>query len=59
MKITRILPKSIAKAWQGHDIENLKHKLWYAQGTVRFYQELLDEAEAEMRRLEGGDRNVY
>ena len=52
MKITRILPKSIAKAWQGHDIERLKDKLWYAEGMVRFYQTLLDEAETEMRRLQ-------
>jgi len=52
MKITRILPRKIAKAWQEYDIRKLETKLEYHSGMAMACRELLDEGYQELDRLE-------
>jgi len=52
MKITRILPQKIAKAWQEYDIRKLETKLEYYSGMAMACRTLLDEGYQELERLE-------
>jgi len=51
VKITRILPKSLAKSWQQYDLNKIHSKLQYYRTLVRVYEELEREGEEEMQRL--------
>ena len=51
MKITRILPKSLATSYQRHDINRLEGSLAYHKAMVRLYEELLEDAVSELKRL--------
>jgi hypothetical protein len=52
MKITRILPKFLAKHWQEYDLNQIRSRLQYSRGMVRVLEELELEGEDEMRRLQ-------
>jgi hypothetical protein len=51
MKITRILPKFLAKSWQEYDLKKIRSRLEYSRTMVRVCEDLEREAEDEMRRL--------
>ena len=51
MKITRILPKFLAKSWQEYDLNKIRSKLEYYRVMTRVCEDLEREAEDEMRRL--------
>ena len=51
MKLTRILPKFLAKSWQEYDLNKVRARLGYYRALVRMYEELELEGEDEMRRL--------
>lgn len=51
MKLTRILPKFLAKSWQEYDLNKVRSRLGYYRALVRMYEELEFEGEDEMRRL--------
>ena len=52
MKITRILPKPLAKAWQEYDIRQLETKYEYHEMMARGIEQLLAEAKEEMSKLQ-------
>jgi len=52
MKITRLLPGKLAKAWQEYDIRKLETKLEYYSGMAGACRALLDEGYQELERLE-------
>jgi len=52
MKITRLLPKCLAKSWQEHDLTKIRSRLEYSRAMVRVCEDLEREAEEEMRRLQ-------
>ena len=54
MKITRMLPKRLAIEWQQYDIRNLETKLEYYQQMTYGIRQLLEEAYAELQRLQRG-----
>lgn len=51
MKITRILPRPFALSYQEYDIRRLEAKLGYHRAMAELYEELLEEAKSELRRL--------
>ena len=51
MKLTRILPKFLAKSWQEYDLNKIRSKLEYYRGMVRVLEELEQEGLEELRRL--------
>jgi len=51
MKITRILPKSLAIAYQEYDLNRTDGELEYYKGLVRFLEQRSYEAHNEFRRL--------
>jgi len=53
MKITRILPKSLAKAYQEEDLRRAEINLQYHRGMVRFFEERIAEGYDELARLRG------
>ena len=53
MKLTRILPKFLAKAYQKEDLRRAEINLQYHRGVVRVLEELVAEGRAELERLEG------
>ena len=53
MKITRILPKSLAIAWQEYDINKLETHYEYHQMIADNCKARLDEARYELERLRG------
>ena len=53
MKITRILPKFLAKTYQAEDLRRVEDKLEYHRAMARFLEERVDEGREEMQRLEG------
>ena len=53
MKITRILPKPLAIAWQEYDINKLETHYEYHQMIADNCQARLDEARCELERLRG------
>ncbi len=54
MKITRMLPKRLAIEWQQYDTRNLETKLEYYQQMTYGIRQLLEEAYAELQRLQRG-----
>ena len=54
MKITRILPKPLAIAYQEHDLNRTDGQLEYHRAMVRVLAELSQEGHEELRRLRGG-----
>jgi len=53
MKITRILPKFLAKAYQEEDLRRTEINLQYHRGIVRFLEERIAEGYDELARLRG------
>ena len=53
MKITRILPKFLAKAYQEEDLRRAEINLQYHRGMVRFFEERIAEGYDELVRLRG------
>ena len=51
MKITRILPKFLAKTYQEEDLRRSEINLQYHRGLVRFLEERVAEGRAELDRL--------
>jgi len=51
MKITRILPKSIAIGYQEYDLRKVDSLLEYHRGMVRVLEERSREGHEELRRL--------
>ena len=54
MKITKILPKSLAKAYQEWDLNKAEAYLEYHETMARVFKERVEEGRAELRRLERG-----
>lgn len=52
MKITRILPRSLAIAYQAHDLTRVDGYLKYYRSMVRLYEHLSSEGHEELRRLQ-------
>ena len=55
MKITRILPKPLAIAYQEHDLNRTDGQLEYYQAMVRVLEQRSQEGHAELSRLRGGN----
>jgi len=51
MKITRILPKSLAKIYQESDLRRAEDYLEYHRGLVRVFEYRVIEGRAELDRL--------
>jgi len=51
MKITRILPKFLAKTYQEEDLRRAEINLQYHRGYVRFFEERIAEGHTELDRL--------
>jgi len=51
LKITRILPKFIAKTYQEEDLRRAEIQLQYHRGMVRVLQQRCDEGREELERL--------
>ena len=51
MKITRILPKFLAKTYQEEDLRRVEDYLKYHRGMVRVFEERVAEGRAELERL--------
>jgi len=51
MKITKILPKFLAKAYQEEDLRRTEINLQYHMGMVRFFDKRVAEGRAELERL--------
>ena len=51
MKITRIFPKFLAKAYQEEDLRRAEITLEYHRGLVRVFEERVAEGRAELERL--------
>ena len=53
MKITRILPKFLARAYQEEDLRRAEIHLQYHRGMVRVLESRVAESREELARLEG------
>jgi len=53
MRITRILPKFLAKKFQEEDLRRAEIHLEYHRGWVRALEERVSEGRAELQRLRG------
>jgi hypothetical protein len=51
MKITTVLPRSLAKVYQTWDLDRAESNLEYHEAMVRVLRELVEEGRAELRRL--------
>ena len=51
MKITRILPKFLAKTYQEEDLRRAEITLQYHRGMVRVLEERVSEGRTELERL--------
>ena len=51
MKITRILPKPLAKYYQKYDLNKVEGYLEYYKGMVRVLEERSREGHEELQRL--------
>jgi hypothetical protein len=51
MRITRILPKFLAKTYQEEDLRRISYKLQYHKEMVRVLEELVTEGQTELQRL--------
>jgi len=52
MKITRMLPKFLAKAYQKEDLKRAEIHLEYHRGLVRTLEYRIAEGRAELERLD-------
>jgi len=52
MKLTRILPKFLAKTYQAEDLRRAEIQLQYYQGMVRVLEERCQEGRDELRKLQ-------
>ena len=52
MKITRILPKFLAKSYQEEDIRRAEIQLQYHRGMSRVFEERVAQGREELKRLE-------
>jgi hypothetical protein len=53
MRITRILPKFLAKSYQEEDLRRAEIQLAYHKGMVRVFQQRVAEGREELERLRG------
>ena len=53
MKITRILPKFLAKSFQEEDLRRTEIQLAYHKGMVRVFEQRVREGKEELERLRG------
>ncbi len=53
MKITRILPKFLAKKYHEEDLRRAEIQLQYHRGMVRVFQQIVAEGKEELERLRG------
>ena len=51
MKLTKILPKFLAKSYQEEDLRRAEIHLQYHKGMVRVFEERIAEGRAELERL--------
>jgi hypothetical protein len=51
MKITKILPRSLAIAYQEWDLSKSEDYLVYHEGMTRVFRERVEEGRAEIQRL--------
>ena len=51
MKITRILPKFLAKTYQEEDLRRAEDQLQYHRSMVQFFEERVAEGRAELEKL--------
>ena len=51
MKLTRILPKFLAKTYQEEDLRRTEINLQYHKGMVRFFEDRVAEGREELDRL--------
>ena len=51
MKITRILPKFLAKTYQVEDLRRTEDYLQYYKTMVRVFEERVEEGRIELERL--------
>ena len=51
MKITRILPKPLAKAYQEWDLNKAEAYLEYHEAMARVFRERVEEGRAEIEQL--------
>jgi len=51
MKITRILPRFLAKTYQEEDLRRAEGKLEYHKAVVRVFEERVAEGREELQRL--------
>jgi len=52
LKLTRILPKFLAKTYQAEDLRRAETHLQYHQAMVRVFEERVAEGREELRRLQ-------
>ena len=52
MKLTRILPKFLAKTYQEEDLRRAETHLQYHKAMVRVFEERVAEGQDELRRLQ-------
>ena len=52
MKITRILPKFLAKSYQSEDLRRAEITLQYHRGMVRVLEQRVSEGYEELKRLD-------
>ena len=55
IKITRILPKFLARTYQEEDLRRARIHLEYHRGMVRVFEERIVEALDELENLKKGD----
>ncbi|WP_182129431.1 hypothetical protein [Nitrosopumilus sp. b3] len=51
MKITRILPKFLAKTYQEEDLRRAEIQLQYHKGMIRVWEKRCNEGRQELQRL--------
>ncbi len=51
MKLTRILPKFLAKSYQEEDLRRTEIHLQYHKGMARVFEQRVAEGRAELERL--------
>jgi len=51
MKLTRILPKFLAKTYQAEDLRRAEIQLNYYRGMARVLEERVEEGRTELERL--------
>ena len=51
MKLTKILPKFLAKSYQEEDLRRAEIHLQYHKGMVRVFEERIAEGREELERL--------